>query len=231
MTRRGQAAPGERADPVRPGRILPARFYARDTEQVARDLLGAVLECRTADGVASGVIVETEAYVGEQDAACHAAAGRTRRTEPLYGAPGIAYVYLIYGMHWCVNAVTRAPGEASAVLVRAVEPLAGIPLMRRRRGGRGGVRDDRDLTNGPAKLCQALGVDGTMNGLPLQRPPLVVREGVSCADADVVVTPRIGITRAADWPLRYLVAGNAYVSRTPAAFPVTPYHAARTTPR
>jgi DNA-3-methyladenine glycosylase len=201
------------------GRIIPASFYARDTEIVAREMLGMVLECRTDDGVASGIVVETEAYVGEHDAACHAAAGRTERTEPLYGAPGIAYVYFIYGMYWCFNAVTQAVDHPSAVLVRALEPLEGIALMRRRRPR---VKRDVDLTNGPGKLCLALGIDGSMNGRPLQRPPLVVREHASYADADVDVTPRIGITRAADWPLRWLVRGNPYVSKTPAHFTVRP---------
>src|SRR5690606_26608613 len=120
-------------------------------------MLGAVLECRTADGLARGRIVETEAYLGEHDAACHAAAGLTRRTEPLYGPPGVAYVYRIYGMHWCVNAVTRASGLPSAVLVRAVEPLDGVELMWARRPR---ARRDRDLTDGPGKLCAALGIGG-----------------------------------------------------------------------
>lgn len=204
---------------MRRGRIVPASFYARETELVAREMLGMILECRTEDGVASGVIVETEAYLGEHDAACHAAAGRTERTEPLYGAPGLAYVYFIYGMYWCFNAVTRAAGDPSAVLVRALEPLDGIPLMRRRRPR---VRRDVDLTNGPGKLCLALGITGALNGRPLQRGPLVVREGVRYPDADVVVTPRIGITRAADWPLRWLVRDNPYVSKTPAHFAVQP---------
>src|SRR6476646_6799358 len=146
---------------ARVGAPLPASFYDRPTEQVARDLLGAILECRTRDGVAAGRLVETEAYIGEHDLACHAAAGRTARTEPLYGAPGIAYVYFIYGMYWCFNAVTRAAGEPSAVLVRALEPLTGIELMRERRGVRS--RRDVDLTNGPGKLCRALGIDGRLN--------------------------------------------------------------------
>lgn len=201
------------------GRIVPASFYARETEHVAREMLGMVLECRTDEGTASGIIVETEAYVGEHDAACHAAAGRTVRTEPLYGPPGHAYVYFIYGMYWCFNAVTREAGHPAAVLVRALEPLEGVPLMRRRRPR---AKRDADLTNGPGKLCLALGIDGTMNTLPLQRGPLVVREHVTYADADVVVTPRIGIRQAADWPLRWLVRGNPYVSKTPAHFPVRP---------
>ncbi|MGH7669232.1 MAG: DNA-3-methyladenine glycosylase [Gemmatimonadaceae bacterium] len=194
------------------GAVLPARFYARDTETVARELLGAVLECRTSDGVTSGRIVETEAYLGEHDAACHAAVGRTARTEPLYGPPGIAYVYFVYGMHWCVNAVTRPRGLPSAVLIRAVEPLTGLALMWRRRRA---ARRDVDLTNGPAKLCAALGIDGRFNAVPLQRAPLLIRAGAPVADGDVAVTPRIGIRRAADWPLRFAVADSPYISPTP----------------
>jgi DNA-3-methyladenine glycosylase len=192
------------------GAILPRSFYDRDTEVVAREMLGTILECSTPRGKASGIIVETEAYVGEHDAACHAAAGRTRRTEPLYGRPGISYVYFIYGVHWCFNAVTRAEGLPSAVLVRAVQPLTGEPLMRARRGAKvSGV----NLTNGPGKLCAALGIDGSLNGVSLQRGQLVIRSGDSVRDSDIVVTPRIGITKAADWPLRYLVRDNPWVSR------------------
>ena len=193
------------------GRILRRDFYARDTEIVSRELLGAILECQTDDGIASGIIVETEAYVGEHDAACHAAVGRTRRTEPLYGPPGNAYVYFIYGMHWCINAVTRAEGFPSAVLIRALDPLTGIPLMRRRRPK---ARSDRDLTNGPGKLCGALGIDRRMNGLPLQRYPVVIRAGQAVEEDDVAITPRIGVSHAADWPLRFLVRDNPFVSRT-----------------
>ena len=189
--------------------ILPRSFYDRETEIVARELLGAVLECNTPSGKASGIIVETEAYVGEHDPACHAAAGRTGRTEPLYGKPGTSYVYFIYGVHWCFNAVTRAEGLASAVLVRAVAPLTGEPLMKHRRGPK--VRGV-NLTNGPGKLCAALGIDGSLNGLSLQRGPLVIRAGESVPGDQVIVTPRIGITKAADWPLRYFIRGNPWVS-------------------
>jgi DNA-3-methyladenine glycosylase len=197
---------------------LPRAFYDRDTEIVARELLGAVIECRSDDGAVSGRIVETEAYVGEHDLACHAAAGRTARTEPLYGPPGIAYVYFIYGMYWCVNAVTRAKNEPSAVLIRAVEPLDGIDVMRRRRPS---ARRDVDLTNGPGKLCLALGIDGRLNRHALQRPPLIIRSGDSVPDSRVTITPRIGITQCADWPLRWFITDNAYVSRTPPHFPRT----------
>ena len=146
-------------------RALPRRFYARDTEQVARDLLGAVLE-HVVDGVrCRGRIVETEAYLGEHDPACHAVVGRTPRTDPLYGPPGTAYVYFVYGMHWCVNAVTRDVGLPSAVLIRAVQPLEGVEAMRRRRGREADAR----LADGPAKLCQAMGIDGTHNRAPLWR--------------------------------------------------------------
>ena len=203
----GSAAPRARRSRLSPP--LPPSFYERPTESVARDLLGAVLESHTPDGVVSGRIVETEAYLGEHDLACHAAAGKTARTAPLYGPPGIAYVYFIYGMYWCFNAVTRAEHEPSAVLVRAIEPLEGIELMRRRRPK---ARRDTDLTNGPGKLCLALGIDGARNWLPLQQPPLLIRAGAPIADRDVVITPRIGITESADWPLRWFVRDNPYVS-------------------
>jgi len=191
------------------GQILPRSFYDRETETVAREMLGAILECTTPEGTASGIIVETEAYVGEHDPACHAAVGRTRRTEPLYGKPGISYVYFIYGVHWCFNAVTRSEGLPSAVLVRAIQPVHGEDLMQLRRGGR---ISRINLTNGPGKLCAALGIDGTLNGLSLQRRPVVIREGEPVDDDLVRVTPRIGITKAAEWPLRYVIEGNAWVS-------------------
>jgi len=192
--------------------ILPRAFYARETEVVARELLGAILECATGDGRVAGRIVETEAYIGEHDLACHAAAGLTPRTSPLYGEPGTAYVYLIYGMHWCFNAVTRPAGKPSAVLVRAVEPMEGVAMMRCRRPN---ARRDIDLTNGPGKVCQALGIDGSLNRRPLQRPPLVIRQGDTVDDTAVSVTPRIGITRSADWPLRWILAESPYVSKRP----------------
>ena len=192
------------------GKPLPREFYNRETELVARDMLGTVLECETDEGVASGIIVETEAYLGEHDLACHAAAGRTNRTEHLYGSPGISYVYFIYGMYWCFNAVTREAGQPSAVLVRALEPLDGIALMHRRRPR---IKNDVDLTNGPGKLCTGLGITGSMTGHPLQRKPLVIREGEFVPDDHVEVTTRIGNTKSADWPLRWIVRGNRFVSR------------------
>ena len=216
MTR--DAAP--RARRSRLGAVLPVAFFDRETEIVSRELLGAVLECTTAEGVTRGRIVETEAYLGPHDPACHAVAGLTQRTTHLFGPPAVSYVYLIYGMYWCFNAVTRERGHGSAVLVRAVEPIDGLDLMRRRRPK---VTRDRDLTNGPGKLCLAMGIDGTMSGLSLRRGPLVIRAGDPVSDEQVDVTPRIGITRAAEWPLRYLVRDNPFVSATPAGFPRTLY--------
>ncbi len=216
----------------------PPAFYDRDPRAVARELLGATLECRTPAGTAAGRIVETEAYLGPHDPACHAVAGRTRRTWHLHGPPGRAYVYRIYGMHWCFNAVTLPEGVGSAVLVRAVVPLGDLALARARRPG---ARRDADLTNGPGKLCAALGIDGrldgaSLDGTPLDRTPLdgtpsdadgplalTLRPATPVPDAAVVVTPRIGITRAADWPLRYLVRDDPFVSRTPARFYRRPY--------
>lgn len=182
---------------------LPRAFYDRETELVARELLGAVLEHRAGGTVTRGRIVETEAYLGEHDPACHAAAGRTTRTEPLYGAPGTAYVYFIYGMHWCVNAVTRGVGLPSAVLIRAVEPIAGIERMRTRRPR---ARDDRSLCDGPAKLCEAFAIGEKQNGADLTRGPLRILSGEPVPDRLVRRGARIGISRARDWPLRWVVA-------------------------
>ncbi|MFN8559960.1 MAG: DNA-3-methyladenine glycosylase [Dehalococcoidia bacterium] len=207
MTR--SAAPVSHARRARHGPVLPASFYDRDPAEVARDLLGAVLECRTREGRCRGRIVETEAYLGPDDPACHAAAGLTARNRNLHGPPGTAYVYFIYGVHWCVNAVTREAGFGSAVLIRAIEPIEGIALMRRRRG----VAHDRDLTNGPGKLCEALGITKHHDGADLRRGSLRILAGVRVAPARVAVTPRVGIRKAADWPLRFFEQGNAWVSR------------------
>jgi len=190
-------------------RPLPAGFYARETELVARELLGATLECTVRGTRCSGRIVETEAYTGEEDLACHAAAGRTARTEILYGPPGYAYVYFIYGMHWCVNAVTRRAGLPSAVLIRALEPLDGIEAMRRRRHG----RRDSELTNGPGKLCEALGITGPRhNGVSLRSAGLRILAGEPVPDSDVAVTRRIGISKAIEDPLRWIIRSSAHVS-------------------
>jgi DNA-3-methyladenine glycosylase len=192
------------------GAALPAAFYARPTADVARRLLGHVLVSDVGGRRTAGRIVEVEAYVGPHDPACHAyGSRRTARTEQLYGPPGSAYVYFTYGMHWCLNAVTEAVGYPAAVLIRALEPMAGLETMRRRRGAR-----DRNLCAGPARLCQALGVTGALNGAPLQRGTLRIVRGPRAAlrPDKIVAGPRIGITRATDWPLRFYILDSPWVS-------------------
>ena len=194
-------------------RPLAARFYARDTVVVARALVGQILVSDVGGRRTAGRIVETEAYVGPHDPACHAWGGRrTPRLEALYGPPGTAYIYFTYGMHWCLNAVTVARDYPAAVLIRALEPLEGLALMRGRRGG----LTDRMLCAGPARLCQALGVTGRLDGTGLQRGVLRIVDGKARRDR-ILVTPRIGVSRAADWPLRFCVAGSPWLSRPTAA--------------
>ncbi len=191
-------------------RRLSARFYARATPEVARDLLGHVLVSDVGRRRTAGRIVEVEAYVGPHDPACHAYGDRrTARTEQLYGPPGTAYVYFTYGMHWCLNAVTEADGYPAAVLIRALEPIEGIETMRRRRGE---TVADRHLCAGPARLCEALGVTGALNGASLQRGTLRVVRGARYPGT-VAVGPRIGISRAIDWPLRFYFQDSPWVSR------------------
>jgi DNA-3-methyladenine glycosylase len=171
--------------------------------------LGQILVSRIRGRRVAGRIVETEAYLGPHDPACHAfGRRRTARTEPLYGPPGTAYVYFTYGMHWCLNAVTEQAEYPAAVLIRALEPLEGIELMRRRRG----PVDDHTLCAGPARLCEALGVTGAQNGSSLQTGPLrIVRDGRRVKS--VLVTPRIGVSTARNWPLRFTVENSRFLSR------------------
>jgi DNA-3-methyladenine glycosylase len=155
----------------------------------------------------AGRIVEVEAYVGPHDPACHAYGHRrTARTEPLYGPPGTAYVYFTYGMHWCLNAVTEEREFPAAVLIRALEPIAGFETMR-------GRRRKEPLCSGPARLCAALGVTGRLNGASLQRGLLRIVEGTKPKRSDIVAGPRIGITQAADWPLRFYLKNSPWLSR------------------
>ncbi|HWC72842.1 MAG TPA: DNA-3-methyladenine glycosylase, partial [Gemmatimonadales bacterium] len=191
---------------------VAANFYARPTEQVARGLLGRILvsDIGARRRQTAGRIVEVEAYVGPHDPACHAYGHRrTARTEPLYGPPGTAYVYFTYGMHWCLNAVTRPREFPAAVLIRALEPLEGLDTMRERRA----TDTDRHLCAGPARLCEALGVTGVINGLSLQRGPLRILEGPKPKRSEIVIGPRIGITQAVDWPLRFYLKDSPWVSR------------------
>jgi DNA-3-methyladenine glycosylase len=192
-------------------RPLPRSFYDRPTRVVARELLGKVLVHRTAGGVAAGAIVETEAYIGEDDPACHAAPGPTLRNAPLYGPPGIAYVYLNYGIHYLVNAVTEAEGSPAAVLIRALEPLDGVRLMLKRRAPDRRHIESVALCRGPGNLTRALGITLVENRLDLTASRLriedwgVIAEKVSCG-------PRIGIRVAVDRPWRYWITGNRHVS-------------------
>jgi DNA-3-methyladenine glycosylase len=192
-------------------RVLPRSFYERPTLIVAEELLGKVLVHHTRHGTTSGVIVETEAYIGEDDPACHASFGRTARNEPLYGPPGLAYVYLNYGIHYLVNAVTESDGHPAAVLLRALQPLDGIALMRKRRAVEGREVHDADLCRGPGNLTRAMGITLADNRHDLTGSTLtIVDRGLSVGD--VARGPRIGIRVAVDRPWRCWVDGHRSVS-------------------
>ena len=208
-------------------RPLPRDFYERPTLLVAQELLGKVLVHRASAGVAAGMIVETEAYIGEDDPACHAAPGPTPRNAPLYGPPGLAYVYLNYGIHYLVNAVTEAEGHPAAVLIRALEPVDGVSLMLQRRAPDRRHIDVEDLCRGPGNLTRALGITLTDNLLDLTLRPRsgqALRPGSAQASSRLYIEdrgfrvgqiasgPRIGITVGVDKPWRFWVAGNRSVS-------------------
>jgi DNA-3-methyladenine glycosylase len=190
-------------------------FFDRSVHEVARELIG----CELAVGETAGVIVETEAYEAT-DPACHAYIGRTARNEVLFGPPGHAYVYLSYGIHSLLNAVAEPEGSAAAVLIRALEPTRGLDLMRERRGRNARARASatrlglEQLCSGPGKLTEALGVDLTLNGADLAEPPFEISpRAPEWERGDIVSSPRIGITKAAELPWRYSVKGSRYVSR------------------
>jgi len=187
-----------------PSDKLPRRFYDRPALAVARDLLGKHLVLDAPEGRRAARIVEVEAYVGEYDLACHAAKGRTARTEVLFGPPGHAYVYLIYGMHHCFNVVASREGRAAAVLVRGVEPLEGVPPKSR--------------TDGPGRLCDALGITLAHNRLDLLGDRLFLLDAPRVPAADVARGPRIGVDYAREWahkPYRLWIRGHPHVSRSP----------------
>lgn len=198
---------------------LSPSFYARDTVTVARDLLGTVMIHETPEGPAAGRIVETEAYLRD-DAACHASRGMTPRTKVMFGPPGRAYIYLIYGMYHCFNVITAPRGIGEAVLIRALEPLTGLPLMASRRG----KAAPRDLCSGPGKLVMALGIAMSQNGADLRRGPLRILPAASAPwegagpsgrvpSRNIKVTTRVGITLDAHLPLRFYLEGNPFISR------------------
>ena len=182
------------------GPVLARSFYAREVVEVSRELLGKVL----VHGPCAGIIVETEAYLAVGDLASHAAVGITDRNRVMFGPSGHAYVYLSYGVHDCTNIVAGT----GCILIRALEPLEGIELMRARRPG---TKTDRDLTSGPGKLTRALGITRALNGADMTRGEFVVLDRKAVVEIDVSL--RIGITKCADFPLRFSVKGNRFVSR------------------
>jgi DNA-3-methyladenine glycosylase len=194
---------------------LPRAFFTPSAAVVAPRLLGHILVRQTSEGTMASLIVETEAYVID-DPACHGYGGESPRNRSMYGPPGHAYVYFIYGVYWCVNAVCRPKGIAEAVLIRAVEPIAGTDLMRERRP----VAHDKQLTNGPGKLCTALSISRALDGADLcdvQSPLWIARNSehkkLLLNKGPMVTTTRIGITKAAHLPLRFYLSGSAWVSR------------------
>ena len=184
---------------------MPVSFFYRSVHDVARDLIG----CTVAHGATAGVIVETESYHVD-DPACHAFGGPTPRSSVLFGPPAHAYVYLSYGIHSLLNFVAEPEGDAAAVLIRALEPVAGIEEMRARRG----IDRIEDLCNGPGKLTQALGIGLELNGVPLAGGPIaVLPRATEWSDPVIVTGPRIGITKATEHPWRFCVADSRFVSR------------------
>lgn len=194
-----------RPQEVMKGRILPRSFYNRPATVVARELLGKVLS----RGNTAGIIVETEAYPGGDDLASHSAAGITKRTRVIFGPPGHAYVYFCYGMHVCMNVVADAEGAAGCVLIRAIQPIAGKEAMHSRRPS---ARNERQLASGPARLTQALGITLEDYGADLTRGDFVIREPDKPLKFEIEVTPRIGITKCEDRPLRFVIKGSEFIS-------------------
>lgn len=216
---RGQDVPS--AQRSRPPDPLPRDFYGRSVDCVARDLLGALLVHDAADGLAIGRIVETEAYFGVGDPASHAFRGPTPRSAIMFGPPGIAYVYFSYGMYCLLNVVAGPEGEAGAVLIRALRPVAGVELMLRRRtlwartrGKRSpDATDTTALTSGPGKLTIAMGIDLAENGRDLTRGSLYIGRGERVAGADIVRGSRVGISAGTEHELRFHIGGDPFVSR------------------
>jgi len=195
--------------------LVPRSFFSRRTDLVARDLLGCLLVRQSNGTRLSGRIVEAEAYIGEEDLACHAKAGRTRRTEVMYGPPGFAYVYFTYGMHWMLNVVTEEEGFPAAVLIRAVEPVEGIEVMRSWRG----MEEKMLLCKGPARLTQAMNIRQRENGLDFCREgsPIWVEAGKKSKATEIAISPRIGLGSTPEpWlskPWRFYLKESLFVSK------------------
>lgn len=191
-------------------KILEEDFYKRNTLTVARELLGKLLVHQSEEGTTSGIIVETEAYLSIDDPACHAFRGMTKRNSVMFGPPGRAYVYFIYGNHYCFNVVTSKEGIGEAVLIRALEPLEGLDLMIKRRGAGHSIYN---LTSGPGKLCAAMAISRKHNGISLLTLPLFIADGKKIKDDQIGISGRIGIKEARDKPWRFFLEGNPFVSR------------------
>ncbi|SRR5258708_27171595 len=204
--------------PLERAKIVPRRFFNRDPREVSLELLGKIIVRRNGSKTRAGRIVEVEAYLGTHDLAAHAAAGRTERNAVLFGPPGHAYVYFIYGVHYCLNVSCMPEGEAGSVLIRALEPVAGIPQMAKARGlsnlNFDSVTNLRKVASGPGRLSEALEItrqrDNGKDLVSAKSDLQVVDDGFPFGT--ILVTPRIGITKSADMPLRYVLAGNSFVS-------------------
>ncbi|MGI6554773.1 MAG: DNA-3-methyladenine glycosylase [Bacillota bacterium] len=190
-------------------KILPYSFYIQDTTTVAKNLLGKIMVFEGNEGLVSGKVVETEAYLGINDPSCHSARGKNRRNAVMFGPSGHAYIYLIYGMYLCFNVTSGPEGSPEAVLIRALEPLEGIDIMCKNRG-----QDSiYNLCSGPGKLVQALGIDMSLNGISVVEGRVKFLEQPSPEPFCIVQTTRIGISKAADWPLRFYIKGSKFVSK------------------
>jgi len=195
--------------------ILQRPFYQRDTIAVAKNLLGKILVHESSQGMTSGRIIETEAYKGPEDEAAHSSGGRrTPRNEVMFGEKGHAYVYFIYGMYYCFNVTTgNVLGKPEAVLLRGLQPVAGKEIMAKRRGIK--QAEVNNLTNGPSKLCMAMGISRSQNKTDLTSPPLYIKDAPPIPPHDIVETKRVGVDYAGEWknnPWRFYIKGNSYVS-------------------
>ena len=193
---------------------LKRNFYNQSTLKIAQDLLGKFLVRKIGKKIISGKIVETEAYVGPNDLASHASHGKTTRTAPMFGPPGYAYVYLVYGLNYCFNIVTEGKNYPAAVLIRAIEPTEGVDLMRRLRHA---PHDERNITNGPGKLCQALKIDKSLNNFDLTKNILWLEDrGIKIKPSEIIAAKRIGVDYAGKYknkPWRFYLRGNLFVSK------------------
>ncbi len=191
--------------------LLQKEFYARDTVKVAKELLGKYMVSFSEQGITVGKVVETEAYLGKTDPACHSARGKTSKNEVMFGPAGRAYVYIIYGIHYCFNVTTGDLNTPAAVLIRALEPIEGIEIMERRRG----CKKITELCSGPGKLTTAMGISMNENGKSLVSGPVrfFTKNQEKKESRLIVTTTRIGISKAADLPLRFYLKQNPYISR------------------